>query len=283
MELEDEGAKSSKKITNSEKSFNKDLILTDDDDDEDNENNRFNKSDTKNKNKKNAIKEYREALSGIGSKSTTSSSGGHFSGKKQVDKVLITESEFKANEDWLINDIADRPDKKIMNKAFAGSRIGTTNGSNKRKHRVLDENSNDEYDNENESEKVNKIDNDSDDFELDYQFYRNNKSSSLSTSAYKKRILDADLIENDQSNTASTNFDFYSSNNDFYDSNNQQNDQYNRDSQGSISSTKNNSLSKFKGKYKSFKNAYPRLKSSRKTTITSIRHNLVGSFYIYIF
>jgi len=77
------------------------------------------------------VSDYKSAISNIGSKVTASSLGG-FVGKRNIDKVIITESEKEASDDWLINDMVK------------SSHINST-GSNKRKsHHVSETESEDE-------------------------------------------------------------------------------------------------------------------------------------------
>ena len=55
--------------------------------------------------KKNAIVDYKKTISSIGKRSTASTAGYCTSGKKVADKVIITESEKDASDDWLIDDM----------------------------------------------------------------------------------------------------------------------------------------------------------------------------------
>ena len=181
----------------SKKSINSDLILPDTDDENEEE---LDNTVTK-KSKKNAIKEYREALYGIGSKSASAITSSLSHGKKVIDKVIVSENEYDANQDWLINDV-NVAEKKIVNKKFSGTKLGTSTG-NKRKHRVEE----DDDDRENYfemKEQQNNVEltdsNDTNDDEADYQFCRVGTSN-----AAKKRIIDSCPSEDD----LMTNYDLH--------------------------------------------------------------------------
>jgi hypothetical protein len=187
----------------SKRSMNSDLILPDTDDEDDEM-----KTDQSKKSKKNAIKEYREALCAIGSKSTGGPSSGLNNGKKAIDKVIVTENEYDANQEWLINDM-EVAERKIVNKKFSGTRVSNVSGSkstsNKRKNR------NDELDEDEEMEEVanREVDiydsnsNELNDDEMDFQFCRQGKSK-----AAKKRIVDSCPSEDD----IMKNYDIYVNN-----------------------------------------------------------------------
>jgi hypothetical protein len=187
----------------SKKSMNSDLILPDTEDEDEEP---AVDSDQKKKSKKNAIKEYREALSSIGSKSTGVTSSGLCHGKKAIDKVIVTENEYDANQDWLINDV-EVAERKISNKKFVGSGTRVLNPvstsgrvSTKRKSRN-DENDGGDCDMEQEESAqcrnvdMNEVDsndaNENDD-EADFAFCRAGKSK-----AAKKRIIDSCPSEDD--------------------------------------------------------------------------------------
>ena len=145
-----------------------DLDSADDDDDDENE-----QEDTINKGskkKKNGVREYKEALSLIGSKSNGSGSS-MSTGKKLVDKVIISESEYNLNDKWLINDIEKKFHGHKSSKAFASS--------SKRKYSCNSElEERDDY----EAETAKKLDSDEDDFD----FLLKNKKSNNKTSYLEK-------------------------------------------------------------------------------------------------
>lgn len=122
----------------------------------------------KSKKKRKAVSEYKQAISSIGSKSTTCSSISSF-GKKIINKVIISESDYNMNDRWLINDMP---------------KPTTTN--NKRKHSVNIQDE-DEYDKKTTSSESNTCDSipneDEDDFERDYLICRTNRMP-------KKRMID---------------------------------------------------------------------------------------------
>jgi hypothetical protein len=212
----------------SKRSMNSDLILPDTDDEDERM-----KTDQSKMSKKNAIKEYKEALCGIGSKSTGVTASIPFGGKKVIDKVIVTENEYDANEDWLINDL-EVPERKIVNKKFNGTRVASTSApkstSNKRKNRNDDLDEDEENQDSGGSRNVEMYDSNSneaiDDDEMDFQFCRQTKSK-----ATKKRIIDSCPSEDDIMKT----YDIYASN--IEDS-----------TEKSKQSTKNSSSDKLRGK-----------------------------------
>lgn len=180
----------------SKRPINQDLILPDEEDDDD---------DTAGeaiaggrKKKKNAIKEYKAALSSIGSKAGTGhslSSASH--GKKVVDKVLITEDDYSTSENWLINDLSDKKNKK---QSYYTS--GMSVGSNKRKHRADDQENEENCDedddfaqafrrNKNKENRMETIDSSSSEDLTSSNTFRSKSKS-------KKRIIDSNVNDENE-------------------------------------------------------------------------------------
>ena len=62
------------------------------------------------KKKKNSVRQYKEAINQIGSKSSGVGTS-LVTGKKVVDKVIVTESEYNLSDKWLINDMEKKAHK----------------------------------------------------------------------------------------------------------------------------------------------------------------------------
>ena len=109
--------------------------------------------------KKKAVFEYKEAMNRIGSKSSKS---GTVLGKKCVDKVIVTESEYNVNNEWLIDDLNKKTHKTNNKRKF----VVEEEEEEERNSRIDDEMSNLTFeDNENEETLINN-DNDKDIDEL---------------------------------------------------------------------------------------------------------------------
>lgn len=154
------------------------------------------------KNKKKAIVDYKQAMTNIGSKASSSISCFN---KAKVDKVIISESDYKTTDDWLIDDMRKTAEKTKPNAASS---------TNKRKYSFdkSDENtSDDETSNRKYSTKSKSVDFDVSDESSGSSNDRVRPSSIEITSKRnktnlsKKRLLDTDFDSN--SNTSSNNFE----------------------------------------------------------------------------
>ncbi len=138
---------------------------------------------TDKKKKTKAVCEYREAMTRLAGGKGNSLSANVSSSKKCLDKVLITESEFSANENWLIEDIEKRSEHATANRVDTHERTSST----KRKYAKKAEKS--ESENE-ESVRNNHLNEEEDDEEEDdYLMFKKNRNP-VKSPISKKRLID---------------------------------------------------------------------------------------------
>jgi hypothetical protein len=156
------------------------------------------------KKKKNAVKEYKKAISSISRKTTkeaspTSTSLASGNTKKQIDKVIVSESEYKMNDKWLIEDMSKS--KKQPPNPFTTNLNIKKHTSTKRKLKSNDDDRYDDTDGVEEGEITytcstgNDLNNEDDDDE-DYEAigkskskYKRIENNDERASYFKKQII----------------------------------------------------------------------------------------------
>ncbi len=224
-----------------------DLDSDDDDDEKDKNKSSSNK-------KKNSVRQYKEAINIIGSKSNII--GSTTSGKKGLDKVIVSETEYNLNDKWLINDIEKKSHQ--AQKHHKNSKRKFSFNSD------LEEEDKDEEDliSTNETKKNSKssskvFDSDEEDFDVLLKSKRtsnNNKcEKSVKSPISKKRFVDAnyeerqresiELVKDAQKINLSEDLQF-----DFLNSDTYLNMDFESSKQQTSPKNKNNSPSKLKGR-----------------------------------
>ena len=166
-------------------------LNSEDDDDKDG---RHQSSSTK---KKNSVRQYKEAINQIGSKSNKI--GSATTGKKVIDKVIVSETEYNINDKWLINDIEKKSHQaQKHNKTSSSKRKFNFNSDLEEEDDEEEVNSTNEIKN-NAKSKIG-FESGEDDFDI---FLKNKKVNNKSTNGEKfvkspiskKRFIDSNYEE----------------------------------------------------------------------------------------